>query len=78
MEEYVLSYYPEFKCIASKCKHTCCAGWEMNIDAESLSAYKGERSVFSNTLSKGINFKKSKLGGLYHMTSLCHKRDWEM
>ena len=60
MKEYVLNYYKEFKCIAGKCKHTCCAGWEMNIDEQSLIKYKGENSAFSAILNKGINFKKSK------------------
>ena len=60
MKEYVLSYYPNFKCVADKCKHTCCAGWEMNIDSESLSVYKKDNSAFSETLKNGINFKKSK------------------
>ncbi len=60
MKEYLLSYYPEFKCIAEKCKHTCCAGWEMLIDKESLDKYKNDHSPFSENLKSGINFKKSK------------------
>ncbi len=60
MREYVLSYYPKFKCIAEKCKHTCCAGWTVNIDASTLSFYKNQTSDFSKTLKSGINFKKSK------------------
>ena len=60
MKEYVLSYYPNFKCIAGKCKHTCCAGWEMNIDSDSLTAYQNDRSDFYPTLKRGINFRKSK------------------
>lgn len=60
MKEYVLSYYPNFKCIAEKCKHTCCAGWEMNIDSDSLRAYKDDSTDFSVKLKDGINFKKSK------------------
>ena len=59
MKEFVLNYYPNFKCIASECKHTCCAGWQMNIDEKSLARYKGEKSSFSQELNKGINFKKS-------------------
>ncbi len=59
MKKYILNYYPAFKCVASECKHTCCAGWEMNIDEQSLSAYKTNQSPFSRTLKKGINFKKS-------------------
>lgn len=60
MKEYVLNYYSNFKCIAGECKHTCCAGWEMCIDNDSLNAYKNDQSKFSTTLKKGINFKKSK------------------
>ena len=60
MKNYLLNYYPKFKCIADKCKHTCCAGWEMNIDGESLDGYKNDKSPYSPTLKNGINFKKSK------------------
>ncbi len=59
MKEYVLNYYSKFKCIAEKCKHTCCAGWEMCIDSESLEKYQTEKSDFSQALNKGINYKKS-------------------
>ncbi len=60
MKEYLLNYYSGFKCIAGACEHTCCAGWEMCIDKESLDAYKKENSGFATTLANGINFKKSK------------------
>lgn len=33
-------YYDEFKCTADKCKDTCCAGWQIVIDEESLEKYK--------------------------------------
>ncbi len=60
MKEYVLSYYSKFKCIAGACKHTCCAGWEMNIDKQSLENYLADRSSFSSVLKSGINVKKSR------------------
>lgn len=60
MKQYELNYYPKFRCIASECEHTCCAGWEMCIDAKTLDAYKGEKSAFGDNLHKGINFKKAK------------------
>ena len=59
MKEYVLSYYQAFRCVAGKCKHTCCAGWKMNIDEQTLSAYKNNQTDFSKRLENGINFKKS-------------------
>ncbi len=60
MKKFNLNYYPEFKCVADKCKHTCCSGWEMNIDKKSLEKYKNDGSEFSKTLKQGVNFKKSK------------------
>lgn len=33
-------YFNEFKCIADKCKDTCCAGWQIVIDEDSLEKYK--------------------------------------
>lgn len=59
MKEYVLNYYPEFKCIAQNCKHTCCKDWETCIDKQTLIEYKKEASSFSNKLKNGVNFKKS-------------------
>lgn len=40
MFEIVPDYYFQFKCIADKCRHTCCAGWEIDIDDESLLRYR--------------------------------------
>ena len=33
-------YYNKFKCIAGECPDTCCAGWQIVIDEESLAKYK--------------------------------------
>ena len=60
MKEYVLSYYPKFKCISSECKNSCCVGWDLYIDDTTLSHYKNDNSNFAKTLKEGINFKKSK------------------
>ncbi|MCQ2553005.1 MAG: flagellin lysine-N-methylase [Clostridia bacterium] len=35
-------YYGEFSCIANKCKHNCCIGWEIDIDEDSLARYKAD------------------------------------
>ena len=39
MNLYVPEYYNAFHCIASECRHTCCAGWEIDIDDDSLAKY---------------------------------------
>lgn len=59
MKDYILNYYLKFKCIAGDCKHTCCACWETDIDSKTLNYYKTDNSPYSQTLKKGINFKKS-------------------
>ena len=33
-------FYDEFRCLADACRHSCCVGWEIDVDAESLAYYK--------------------------------------
>lgn len=33
-------FYAQFHCIASACSHTCCAGWEIDVDDDTLSVYR--------------------------------------
>lgn len=39
MKLYAPKYYTEFKCIADKCRHSCCIGWEIDIDGETMQKY---------------------------------------
>ena len=32
-------YYDKFKCIADRCKHSCCIGWEIDIDGDTMELY---------------------------------------
>ncbi len=34
-------YYADFKCIADRCRHSCCIGWEIDIDSAALEKYRG-------------------------------------
>lgn len=36
---YVPNYYTRFSCIAAACRHTCCVGWEIDVDREALVRY---------------------------------------
>ena len=36
------NYYNKFTCVADKCEDTCCAGWQILIDEESMERYKKE------------------------------------
>lgn len=50
----VPSYYKDFKCIADKCKHSCCIGWEIDIDDETFDFYKSVKGDFGKKLKSYI------------------------
>lgn len=33
-------YYKDFVCTADRCTHSCCVGWEIDIDEDTLALYK--------------------------------------
>ena len=39
MKLYAPHYYKDFTCIADRCTHSCCIGWEIDIDEESAEKY---------------------------------------
>ncbi len=47
-------YYERFKCVAGECEDTCCAGWQIVIDEESLEKYK----KITKGKDKRIDFKE--------------------
>jgi len=55
MNIIVPEYYKRFKCIADKCKHNCCIGWEIDIDDKTLDLYKAHH----DEICKKIDFNSS-------------------
>ena len=59
MKIVVPNYYKEFQCIASACRHSCCIGWEIDIDPATYSYYSsiggdiGERLKECTTVDDG-------------------------
>lgn len=47
-------YFKKFKCIASKCEDTCCAGWEIVVDEETHDYYKSVQGKFGERLKNEI------------------------
>ena len=43
MKVVVPNYYNQFKCIAEKCHHNCCIGWEIDIDDHACDRLGGAR-----------------------------------
>lgn len=36
---YAPAYYKKFTCIADKCRHSCCIGWEIDVDDAAMQRY---------------------------------------
>lgn len=51
-------YYKEFSCIADKCEATCCAGWQIVVDEDSLKKYKKVTGEFAGRIRDGVDFKE--------------------
>ena len=49
------SYYKKFTCIADKCPDTCCAGWEIVVDPESLEKYNNLRGAYADKIRSLIS-----------------------
>ena len=58
MKEYVPNYYKKFKCIADRCRHSCCIGWEIDIDDETLSNYRKVQGDFGKRLENNISLEE--------------------
>ena len=51
MKLFAPEYYRDFKCIADKCTHSCCIGWEIDVDKKAIKKY----SKLNNEYAKEIN-----------------------
>ena len=50
--------YDEFKCIADKCPKSCCIGWQIVIDEDSVNKYTNTSGNFSDRLKAGIDYNE--------------------
>lgn len=56
-------YYDEFQCIADKCPDTCCAGWQIVIDDDTLEKYETyvqeeTKDAFAQRLCNSIDWEE--------------------
>ena len=54
MSEYRPDYYGRFRCAASACTDSCCAGWEIDIDPGSAARYRAVPGPFGERLRREI------------------------
>lgn len=55
MKIFAPKYYSQFKCIASKCTHSCCIGWEIDVDNATMLKYKNSPIEYSKNVCKSID-----------------------
>ena len=51
-------YYDLFKCSAGACENTCCMGWKIAIDEESLSLYETMPGRFGDKVRKSVDWRE--------------------
>lgn len=55
MKLYAPGYYRNFTCIADRCRHSCCIGWEIDIDDSTLSCYRALKGTYSEQIRQSID-----------------------
>ena len=55
MKLYAPKYYGSFKCIADKCEHNCCTGWEIDIDGATLEKYESLSGGYGDAIRSSIS-----------------------
>ena len=56
MKLFAPAYYKDFKCIADKCKHNCCIGWEIDIDDDTLDLYADIKEPYGEVIRNSVDF----------------------
>ena len=54
MKTFAPNYYTQFQCIANQCKHSCCIGWEIDIDDDTFEYYQSINSPFGEKIKENI------------------------
>ena len=49
-------YYKDFTCIADRCNHSCCIGWEIDIDGDSLARFEALEGDYGPVLRGRIDY----------------------
>ena len=52
-------YYAKFRCIADRCRHSCCIGWEIDIDDDALDRYRSLGSDFGKEIIQNIDMEET-------------------
>lgn len=56
MKLYAPKYYKSFQCIADRCEHSCCIGWEIDVDGETLEKYERLNGGYGDAVKHSISY----------------------
>lgn len=57
MKLYAPLYYQKFVCIAHKCRHSCCVGWEIDVDDDTLAEYAALTAPYGKEIQRSIGME---------------------
>lgn len=57
MCQFTPDYYKDFHCIAGNCRHSCCIGWEIDVDPDKLCYYNSVPGPFGDRLRANISLE---------------------
>ena len=54
MSVWYPEFYPAFRCRASACRHSCCRGWEIDVDEDSAETYRSLPGALGEELRSAL------------------------
>ena len=54
MSVWYPEFYPAFRCRASACRHSCCRGWEIDVDEDSAETYRSLSGALGEELRSAL------------------------
>ena len=54
MKLYAPKYYQRFRCVADRCEHSCCIGWEIDVDEDTLERYQRLPGGYGDVIRESI------------------------
>ena len=55
MKVFAPDYYAGFRCVAGACGHSCCVGWEIDVDPETMKRYQSMEGELGAKLKRCID-----------------------
>ena len=58
MKLYAPNYYRDFVCIADKCRHSCCVGWEIDVDDDTSQIYQSLQNSYAGAIRDSLDISE--------------------